>query len=365
MEEIMPKKYITAKYFIATILMAFSLNVCSSVMSQEQQSTEDLERARVTNKMSARQRQSQIFMFHSGFVYIGDLVLPNFWGPVLPLADNQVAMIKSLDSSLWGAKRVSMSDDADYLDTNPRDYKEFMERSERRRKAAVKHGQLMTLAGLLTEPQLNAVLQHFVSGQKANALHDSLIQDVLEFSEAQKTLLAQAQSEYDKNTKPLFLGSMLPNPPDVEADLRRFKQEYLSTSMRVLTSAQKKKYAQLSAKRPLLKSAPEMPVPSESEQKQIDVKELSDVFRAIGHLQNENELTLSEVQKKLLNKLYVVTQRGLFWIKTADASQGGNGAKSGSSGLVRSEAEFLKNAGQVALQGILTEHQAKQVQDVM
>ena len=353
------------KTITAAITIFLMLNVCGSVVSQEQPSIEDLERAKITKEMSNSLRAVPIFIFHSGFVYIGDLVSSShYWKSALLMADNQEVTIKSLDSLLFKAKLASMSDDADYLDTNPRDYKKYMDRSKRRRKAAVKHGQLMTLAGLLKESQANAVIQHYLSTHQARAFHDDLINYVFGFSEMQRKFLTQAQSNYNKNTRPLFLRSMLPNPPDIKADLRRFKDEFASASMAVLTPAQKKKYAQISVKRPLSKSAPVMPFLSEAEQKRINVKELSDVFRAIVHLQNENELKLSEIQKNFLDKLYLVTQRGLFWIETVDASQG-DGAKKKLSIFVRSEAEFLKHAEQVALQAILTEHQAKQVRDVM
>lgn len=128
----------------------------------------------------------------------------------------------------------------------------------------------------------------------------------------QKIRIIQAQSEYNKHTTPLFLGSRLPNSPDIKADLRRFENKYRNDLIAVLTPAQKTKWKQLSTKPPLPGSAPETPLPTEADLKRINVKEQSDLFRAIVHLQNENELKLSAAQNKFLDELYFVTERGLF-----------------------------------------------------
>ena len=343
-------------------MVFLTLNVCRSALSQKQQSIEDLQRAQITKEKSAGLRINRIFELHTGFGYIGSLVSAyKYYKSALLLSDNQKLTIKRLDSLLYQVKVTSVDNDADYLDTNPRDYNEYLERNKRRRKAAVKYGRLMSLTGLLTESQLNAVIQHDASVRNALSFHDDLVQNALGFSETQIKRIVQAQSKYNKYTTPLFLGSRLPNSPDIKADLRRFKNKYHNDLIAVLTLVQKKKWSQLSTKPPLPGLAPAMPLPTEADLKRINVKERSDVFRAIVHLQNENELNLSAAQNKFLDQLYVVTQRGLFWIELVDGSQ----AKSELSGLIRTEAEFLKHAEQVALLGILTESQARQVQDVM
>jgi len=144
------------------------------------------------------------------------------------------------------------------------------------------------------------------------------------------------------------------NQAALGAEIRRFKKKYHSDLKAVLVPAQQKKWAQLSTKPPL-------PLPSAADQTRINVKERSEVFRAIAHLQNEHALKLSEAQTKLLDELYVVTLRGLFWLESVNGSQG----KSELSGLVRTQAQFLKHAEQVILLGILTESQARQVQELL
>tara|TARA_R110002111_G_scaffold255157_1_gene321291 strand:+ start:86647 stop:87693 length:1047 start_codon:yes stop_codon:yes gene_type:complete len=347
------------------ILLTF--NLCGPAMAQTKQSVEDLQRAQITKEKSLGLRFNPRFELHTGFGYIGDLVSSsNYWKTALLLSDSQQVTIKRLDALLYQAKVVSMSYDADYLDTNPRDFKEYLERNAGRRKAAVKHGQRMSLTGLLTPFQLNAMIQHYASTRNALSFHDGLIQGALGFSEAQKKRIIQAQSEYNQHTQPLFLGSMRAdaNQADLRAAINHFQKKYQSDLQVVLTPVQKQKWEQLSTKPPLPEAAPEMPLPSDEDQKRINVKERSDVFRAIVHLQNENELNLSEAQTKHLDELYVVTQRGLFWIEVAKGAQEED-IKNDISGLVRTEAEFLKHAEQIALLGILTEIQARQVQEVL
>lgn len=352
------------KTITAAVTICLTLNFGGPVMSQQQPSAEDLQRAQITKEKSAGLRFNPKFELHTGFGYIGDLAGSyKYWKSALLPSDSQLQTIKRLDSLLYQAKVASMSHDADYLDTNPRDYQEYLERNERRRKAAVKQGQWMSLTGLLTESQLNAVIRFSASTRNELSFHDYVIQDALGFSKTQKKQIIQAQSEYNKHTTPLFFGSMRPdaNQAALGVEIRRFEKKYLSDLKAVLIPAQQKKWAQLSTKPPLPGPAPAMPLPSAADQKRINVKERSDVFRAIVHLQNENVLKLSEAQAKLLDELYVVTLRGLFWLESVNGSQG----KSELSGLVRTQAQFLKHAEQVALLGILTERQAKQVQDVM
>ena len=328
----------TTKYIIATALTLIFNSGNSWVMAQEQQTAEDLERARATKEISFGLRFSQRAMPpYSGFVFIGSLD-NSYWKPVVLLADNQGVTIKSLDLLIWRAKMASINHNADYLDTNPKDYKEYMKRNKSRRKEALKHGQMMTLTGLLTVPQLNAVIPHYFSLDKSIASQGRSTPNFIGITETQRSLLYQLNY--------------------------RFKKKYINDSMAILTPTQRTQWKQLRTKRPSLKSAPTMTLPTEAEQKRIDVKKLSNVFRSIVHLQKENKLNLSEKQKKFLDDLYLVTQHGLFWIETTDTSQSA-ATKNELSFFVRSEAEFLKHAGQVALQGILTEHQAKQVQDAL
>ncbi len=164
------------KNITVTVIIFVSLNLCALVLAQEQRGADELEsaRARRTKQLSNSLRGNRIFTFHSGFGFIGDLP---YWKSILPLADNQAVALKDLDSLLYKANTASLDNDADYLDTNPRDYKEYPDRSKRRRKAAVKHGQLMSFTGLLTKFQSNAVVQQHQQSHAA----DNQVDDHFEF----------------------------------------------------------------------------------------------------------------------------------------------------------------------------------------
>ncbi|MFH1303255.1 MAG: hypothetical protein ABIK07_19495 [Planctomycetota bacterium] len=340
----------------AAAMILLTLNLCGPALAQKQQSVEDLQRGQITKRMGNSLRAEQIFLFHSGYLFIGDLL---YGSPYVPMADNQEETIIRLDKLLLRTQLASMENDADYLDTNPRDYKEYMERSKDRHREAVKHGQFMTFTGLLTQPQSKAVIQRYFSTRKWRAFYQERMQEVIGFTEAQKTRLARAQSEYNIQTKPLFSGSMLPdaNQAEIKAGLRLYEDQFRIASMAVLTPAQKTKYAQLTARQPSPDTIPSAPVPSETDRERLDLKKLSNVFRAI----DQNKLNLSEKQNQFLDELYDVTRRGLLWIETADASQE-DSVKHGPGDFIHTKAEFLKHAEQVALLGILTESQARLVQ---
>ncbi|MCA9015198.1 MAG: hypothetical protein KDA77_07680 [Planctomycetaceae bacterium] len=348
------------KTLTAAVMICSTCYFCAPVMSQEQQATEDSERARITQEKSASLRLNQKAFFHSGYLFIGDLL---YGTPYVSMADNQERTIKRLDQLLFKTQLASLDYDADYLDTNPHDYKEYLERSKRRHHAAVKHGQLMTFTGLLTEDQSRAVIQRYLSLRKWRALHQERVQDVFGFSDAQKTRLARAQTQYGMSTAPLFIGSKRPgaNQADLKAGIRLFEDEFRIASLEVLTPAQKKKYAQLTAPQPLSDLLPSSPVPSETDRERLELKKRSNVFQFID--QHKHRLKLSAEQNQLLDELNAVTQCGLLWIeKTADASPTDR-PQSTPAVFIHTQAEFLKHAEQVAVQGILTELQARQVQD--
>lgn len=355
------------KRITASVTILLTLNVCSWVMSQEQQLAEDLERAKITGKKSSSLRINHIFYLHTGYTFIRGLCYSrDYWRSALTLSDHQEEILKKLDSLLYQANLASSSHDADYLDSNPRDYSKYLERNARRRREAVMHGELMSLSGLLTESQANAVIQQHMSDQKWRGFNQTLIQELMDFTEAQKTLLKRAQSDYNREARPLFMGSMLPaaNQAEIQEGLRLLNDQFHSDSMVVLTPAQKKRYAQLTEKQPAPNVIPTLPVLSVTDQERLDPEKLSDVFRTMGQLQNENKLKLSEVQIQLLAELKLVTVSGLLWIEAAESAQV-DVEQNPSIVIPHTRNEFLKHAEQLALLGILTERQTRQVQDAL
>ena len=299
------------------------------------------------------------------FRLIGDLVSPRYWKKVLPIGESQSAAIKKLDRVLGAAKVASLNHDADYLDTIPTDYREYMENSKLRRQAALKHGQLMTLTGLLTEPQADFVVSRRLSAMQEYSIHNNTMQELLGIvTDAQKNKLTRVKQEYRRHTAPLFINSMDPqHDTNVNSDIEKHKKEYFASSTSLLTPSQRATWRRLTAKRQLPTTAPEMPVPGDIQRGRMESKELSAVFRVLA--EQEDMLALSEEQKRLLDDLCSVTQLGLFWINATAADQPASKVEAGKNqdgGIVRNRAEFLKHAEQVALLGVLTEDQAEQVQ---
>ncbi|QDU51075.1 hypothetical protein [Gimesia panareensis] len=341
------------------VLFSFALNGGTQARSEEQLS--DAERAKRTRELSNNLRLSQKFMFHSGYLFIGDLASSHQSGkPRLPLTDNQEQTLKQLDQLLLLAKFAAMDRDADYLEDNPRDFESYLQRSKQRQRAAVRHGQQMTFTGLLSTTQTRYALQDYISVRKWHTFKIYLIQELLELTEPQLKQLKQAQDNYNKSTRPLFLGSMKPkaDQKDIRAGINLYKEEYRRASLAILNPIQKIKYDQLKTRPPPIEVLPTTPPLTAADQQRLDLEAHSEIFRIIH--QQQNQLNLTPKQIELLQQLILVTQRGLLWIETTQAEQPEE--ESNATTLFKHTlAEFLKHAEQVALQGILSEPQARQV----
>ena len=359
----MPRTYILV---ILSIVMALNVIVLVHRMQGSTRNDALLPQSRTqeTQERIAGLRRYPKGTFHSGYHFIGGLVTSDYWTSVLPVSDEQAVALKKLDLVVWGARVVSKHEDADYLETNPIDYREYLENSEVRRKEAIKHGQLMTLSGLLTDRQADFVIQRHLSDRRGKALHDETVQELLKIgSKVQIEKLANVRREYNHRTGPLFIDSMAPlHNSNVNSDIKKHKKEYSASSLSLLTPSQRATWRRLTANRQLPTTAPEMPVPGDMQRGRMESKELSAVFRVLA--EQEDMLALSEEQKRLLDDLCSVTQLGLFWINATAADQPASKVEAGKNqdgGIVRNRAEFLKHAEQVALLGVLTEYQAKQV----
>lgn len=130
-------------------------------------------------------------------------------------------------------------------------------------------------------------------------------------------------------------------------------------ALEILTPNQRETWAKLTAPRTLPANPPEMPAPSEAATAAIKVDEASPVFHLLA--ERAEALQLSDAQKKLLKTLDEVTQEGLYWISLKNRQTDPSAADR----VSQSRAEFLKEAEQVALLGILTEKQASQLQSAV
>jgi hypothetical protein len=180
----------------------------------------------------------------------------------------------------------------------------------------------MVALGLLTEDQAEFVIQRYLAHESRGSLlyllsDDEYVPDLL-------GLTAGQRSELEKVGK------------EAKADFDSGD----SAAMNVLTPSQRAAWSQLRAKWQWLATLPNLPAPSAAEAARIKLNDVSPMFRALA--EKADEIRLSEKQKKLLDRLKEITCEGLFWIGR---------------GKSKNAPEFVKQAEQVALFGILTEKQ--------
>ncbi|KAA0133009.1 hypothetical protein FYZ48_24505 [Gimesia chilikensis] len=342
----------------AVVLLICSLQTLAPGYAED--NLNEAARAKRIRELSAGLRLTQKVTFHSGYLFIGDLARAHRSGkPCLPLTDNQEQTIASLDDLIFLAQLETLGRDADYLEGNPRDFAAYLERSKTRQARAIHHGQLMTFTGLLSPAQTRYTLQHYIAVRKWRALQIDLIQELFKLTTTQKRQLRQAQTNYNKSTKPLFLGSMRPKADqrDIQAGIELYKAEFRRASRAILTPAQNTKYNALLIQPQPPEVLPATPPLSNDDQQRLALESRSPIFRSIR--QQQKQLNLSVKQQEFLQQLTQVTQRGLLWIETSQATE----VEQDRPLVSHSQAAFLKHAEQVALQGILSEQQAQLVLD--
>ncbi len=290
---------------------------------------------------------------------IGGLVENTWWSKSLPLAPAQASAIKKLDVLVRDAGDQTLLVGADYLDTNPPDYEEFVARVNKRLLETMRHAERMASLGLLTEPQAAFVMQRRLSGDNhLYELRDKNVQELLGMTASQNKELDKIGEAANRREALLNLWSVEP-----------VEQEYVGTVMaaneirmnaealNVLTPSQRETWSRLTAARTLPAKPPELLAPSEVEAARIKIEEVSPVFHVLA--KKAEAFELSDPQKKLLNRLEETTRQGLFWISLRNPK---NGAKTPAD---QASSEFIKQAEQVALFGILTEKQAERVESAM
>jgi hypothetical protein len=133
----------------------------------------------------------------------------------------------------------------------------------------------------------------------------------------------------------------------------------------ILTPSQRDMWSELTSKRSLPVEPPKATrsALSEAEVASVHIEELSPVFRALA--EKASAFGLSAEQKALVKDLEEVIRVGFAWIARRDAEsvpQLEDTRKNQAEYIPQVRAEFLQHAEQVALLGILTKHQAQQVQ---
>ncbi len=288
---------------------------------------------------------------------IGGLVDNYWWMKSLPLVPAQANAIKKLDELVRDANDHATLVAADYMDTNPPDYQEFADRFDRRLHETLRRGERMTAVGLLTEPQAAFVMQRYLSGSgRLYGLRDKNVQDLLGMTASQNKELDKVGEAANRREALLNLWSVDPieqeyNRTVMIANEKRMNEE----ALKVLTPSQRKVWDGLTAERSLPAKSPEMAAPSEAEAARIKIEDVSPVFRVLA--EKADAFKLSDSQKKLLNRLKEITREGLFWIRLRNSKDAVPADRAS-----QASAEFVKQAEQVALFGILTEKQAEQVE---
>ena len=327
----------------------------------------DEARARETKDLSKQLRisryQGRTYDYVSG---IGGFAQSRYWKKRLPLADVQANAIVKLDKLAWDARIQSFDADADHLDGNPADYREYMKRSKARRRDALEHASSMVVYGFLTEPQAAFVTQIKLSVPLyvPNVLRDSkYVQEQLGITEKQREMLVQA-GKRGRQARAQFnwFSADAKDQQAVYTAAEATQQATHAAAEQILTQQQRETLARLSAMRTLPAAPPNLPAFSSAEAAKIKLEELSPVFRVLAR--ESNALELSAGQKNHLKQLEEVSRVGIWLIGVKDREEkavSGNSGKQEGDRVEQTRKKFLRHAERVALLGILTERQAEHV----
>ncbi len=271
-------------------------------------------RARETKARSWGLRHRREFLSDGGQInLVGLLVTNGWWKQSLPLAPAQASAITKLDGLVQDALDYASLAAADYMDTNPPDYQEYLARfDERHFNETFRHAERMTALGLLTEPQAALVMQRHLSGsQPLYALRDENVQDLLRMTASQKQELAKVGDEANRREARLNLWTVDPKEQEKVRNLMAANSQQMAASaMSVLTPSQRETWSRLTAERHLPAKPPNLPAPTEAQAADIQLEESSPVFRLLTA--KADAFKLSDPQKKLVHRLEEITRAGLF-----------------------------------------------------
>jgi hypothetical protein len=303
-------------------------------------------RAREAQELSRGYRFAPMLVSNSPYHLIGDLAKNPRWTERLRLDEDQAEAITKLDDLVRDARDYSLLLDADYVEGVPDVYREYATRNDARRTKTIRHAQRMVTLGLLTEPQAAFVMQRYlVTTRSYHTLGNENVQQRLGMTEDQKRRLAAVWENQNSQQARLNLFSTDPREQKKNrAVMNADSQAAAVAALSILTPDQRTIWSRLTAARSLSAEPPDLPPSSDA-----DAAKFKLVFRALS--EKTGALNLAAEQKKLLKTLEDVTRDGLLWIE----SQPGDRAS-------QKRTQFVKQAEQVALLGILTERQAEQVE---
>ncbi len=312
-------------------------------------------REKETSLIASGLRRQQGLLARDYIADIGALVKSRAWAKKTPigLSKAQSDAIVQLDDLLRDLRVFSWTSDADYLDGNPADYQQYLDRSRSRLGSAIRHAQRMVSLGLLSEAQAQLVLSdNLLAKRSLFSLMDSDVQELLGMTSDQKAAVNKV--ERDSRSRYARLQSSMVGSDDLEkltAQMSAIDHEIDEAALAVLTANQRELWFRLTSKQNHPAGSPNLPSLSAADTASIKIDDQSPVLRTISR--RAGELKLSDQQKRFINDLQDVARKGVAWIdsKPLPADQKAN-----------SRSKFIKHAEQVALLGILNQQQAKQVQ---
>ena len=285
---------------------------------------------------------------------IGGLAQSDVYRRKLALAESQAVALINLDGLVWRARLKSYIPAADYMDTNPPDYGDYIEQAIARRQGSIDHASAMVLTGLLTEPQAAVVTQDTLAPRQywLNQLrYSSYIQDLVGLSHEQIQALNAVGKQGREQRLRLNWFPVSSTAEDRKAFDDRIAEIAKSEDRevaRILTKEQFETLNQLVAGPTEALKRPDLRRPSDDEMPATKIAELSPLFRALAN--KAEGLKISRDQQQLLSQLEELIRDGVFWIDRRPPAA-----------AAIAKSKFVEHAEQVVLQGILTAEQARQI----
>lgn len=341
-------------WIVLSVLVVLNVAlIVARVRSQSKQAAKV--EAREAQDLSRGLRAAPRLLSNDPYFLIGDLVISPHWTGVLPLSKEQADAIMRLDGLVREARDQSLNVDADYLAGSPKDFRAYAARQEARRSKAIGRAQRMVASGLLSQPQADLLIQHYLSTKRpVHTLSNENVQEMLGMTEEQKFKLAHIKKLMDSQQSMLNLFS---TDPDVQKDntaiIAANDQDADAETLKILGPEQQETWSRLTSKR-LPVAPPDLSsvAASDPAAAKARVEELSPTFRALS--EKSKDLGLSDEEKRLLGTLETIVHTGLQWIDKVPGDR-----------APERRAEFVKSAEQFARLGILTERQAKQLEEAV
>ncbi len=317
--------------------------------------------------LRAGRRVNSLFITHEPFDLIGALVTNRHWNEVLQLDEDQAEAIKKLDNVLQNAREFMWKGDADHPVDDLESYKAYLARSDQRRSSSIRHGQRMVSLGLLTERQSSFVLQRYLTqGRPMQKLFDENIQELLAITAAQNRQLTRVAMDENADTSDIKFIEAAMSPDDkIRKQAGAFLEEAAAkgelAAKAVLTPEQLATWSKLTEQRSLPLERPEIPTPPAEILSRIQLAQISPVFRELK--KKADGLQLAKEQQEALLDLEDVVRKGLYWMSLASTDTPIPNSKNNlfAQKLSESQRSFIKHAEHVALKGILTQDQAKEI----